>query len=206
MSSKEYFDQVSKEWDTMRQSFFSDRVREKMCDAAQVKAGQTAADVGAGTGFVTEELLKRGLRVIALDQSQEMLDVLRQKLSGAEITCLQADAFALPLESESVDAVMANMFLHHVEYPQKALAEMARILKKGGRLVIADLDSHEHEFLRTEQFDVWLGFARSDIENWLANANLRNVRVEDLGEKCRSDSCASCDSAAISIFIASAEK
>lgn len=119
---------------------------------------------------------------------------------------MQADAYALPLESESVDVVMANMFLHHVEHPEKALAEMSRILKKGGRLVIADLDSHEHEFLRTEQFDVWLGFERSHIENWLTNANLRNVKVEDLGEQCRSDSCESCESAAISIFIALAEK
>jgi ubiquinone/menaquinone biosynthesis C-methylase UbiE len=72
VSSKQYFDDVSKEWDSMRQSFFSDSVRERMCDAVQVKAGETAADVGAGTGFVTEELLKRGLRVIAMDQSREI--------------------------------------------------------------------------------------------------------------------------------------
>lgn len=91
MKSKDYFDGISNEWDEIRQSFFSDSIREKMCEAAQVKEGLTAA--GAGTGFVTEELLNRKHRVIAIDQSQEMLDVLKQKFSSiGEIICLQADA------------------------------------------------------------------------------------------------------------------
>ena len=207
MNSKVYFDDVSIQWDTMRQAFFSDSIREMMCEAAQVKAGSIAVDIGAGTGFVTQELLNRKLRVIAIDQSQEMLDVLEQKFgSSGEITCLQADAYALPLESDSVDYVMANMFLHHVEEPRRAILEMTRILRPGGKLVIADLDRHEHTFLRTEQFDVWLGFERSDIREWLANANLSNIRVDDLDEQCCCDSCETCSSAAINIFIASGEK
>jgi len=207
LNSKKYFDATSDQWDTIRQAFFSDSIREKMCDAAQVKVGTIAADIGAGTGFVTQELLNRKLRVIAIDQSQEMLDVLERKFgSSGQIICLQADAYTLPLENESVDYVMANMFLHHVENPGQAISEMTRILKPGGKMVIADLDRHEHEFLRTEQFDVWLGFERSDIREWLANAGLSEIQVDDLNEKCCCDSCESCDSAAISIFIASAEK
>lgn len=207
MNSKRYFDDVSNQWDTIRQTFFSDNIREKMCEVAEVKMGETAVDIGAGTGFVTQELFNRKLRVIAVDQSQEMLDVLEQKFgSDGQIICLQADAYTLPLESESVDYVMANMFLHHVENPGRAIIEMIRILKPGGKVVITDLDRHNHEFLRTEQFDVWLGFERSDIRDWLANASLSDIRVDDLNEECCCDSCESCDSAAISIFIASAEK
>lgn len=207
MKSKKYFDRISNEWDEIRQSFFSDSIREKMCEAAQVKEGLTAVDVGAGTGFVTQELLNRKLRVVAIDQSQEMLDVLKQKYSSVgEIVCLQADAYSLPLESDSVDYVMANMFLHHVENPGQAISEMIRILKPGGKLVIADLDRHDYEFLRKEQFDVWLGFERSDIRKWFTEANLSNIKIEDLNEQCCCDSCESCSSAAINIFIASAEK
>jgi ubiquinone/menaquinone biosynthesis C-methylase UbiE len=207
MKSKVYFDKVSDQWDGMRQSFFSDRIREKMCAEALVKEGLTAVDVGAGTGFITQELLNRKLRVIAIDQSQEMLDVLKQKFSSSgELICLQADAYKLPLENESVDFVMANMFLHHVENPQRAIAEMTRILRPGGKLVIADLDSHDYEFLQKEQFDVWLGFKRSDIREWFAKANLTNIKIEDLNEQCCCDSCESCGSAAINIFIASAER
>ena len=204
MKSKKYFDDVSNQWDTMRQSFFPDNIREKMCEIAQVKAGLTAVDIGAGTGFVTQELLDRKLRVIAIDQSQEMLDVLMNKFSSkGEIICLQADAYMIPLESESIDYVRANMFLHHIENPGQAILEMARILKPGGKLVITDLDRHDYEFLRKEQFDVWLGFERSDITEWFTKADLSNIKIEDLNEKC---CCESCSSVAINIFIASAEK
>jgi ubiquinone/menaquinone biosynthesis C-methylase UbiE len=106
MKSKDYFDGISNEWDEIRQSFFSDSIREKMCETAQVKEGLTAADVGAGTGFVTEELLNRKLRVITIDQSQEMLDVLCRKFSSiGEISCVQADAYSIPLKNDSVDVM-----------------------------------------------------------------------------------------------------
>jgi SAM-dependent methyltransferase len=101
---------------------------------------------------------------------------------------------------------MANMFLHHVENPGQAIIEMIRILKPGGKLVIADLDQHDYELLRKEQFDVWLGFERSDIREWFTKANLSNIKIEDLNEQCCCDSCESCSSVAINIFIASAEK
>jgi len=207
MNSKKYFDNISNRWDSVRGAFFPDRVREKMCETAQVMAGKTAADLGAGTGFITQELLERNLSVIAVDQSREMLKVLESKFGlNGKLTCLQGDAYSLPLESGSVDYVMANMFLHHIENPGRAIIEMARILKPGGKLVIADLDRHEHEFLRTEQFDVWLGFERRDILKWLTDAGLSDIGIEDLNEKCCCDSCESCDSAAVSIFIASAMK
>lgn len=206
MSSKTYFDTVSNEWDSMRQSFFSNRIREKMCETAEVQAGETAADVGAGTGFITEELIRRGLRVTAIDQSQEMLDILKSKFGSHPVTCRQGIAYALPLADSSVDYVMANMYLHHVEQPDMAIAEMVRILKPKGKIVIADLDKHEYEFLRTEQQDVWLGFDRNDIKKWFQAAGLNNVQVNCLGETCSCDSDTCCDKASISIFIASGQK
>ncbi len=207
MSSKTYFDHVSAQWDTMRQAFFSDSIRVKMCEAAKTEAGKIAADIGAGTGFVTQELIGRNLQVIAVDQSQEMLDALAHKFAlNAQLTCMQGDAYALPIANESVDYVMANMFLHHVKDPQKAILEMSRILKSGGRLVIADLDRHDYEFLRTEQFDVWLGFERADIRKWFEKAGLDTISVDDLNETCCCDSYQTCGSAAINLFIASAKK
>ncbi|MBI4551022.1 MAG: SAM-dependent methyltransferase, partial [Candidatus Latescibacteria bacterium] len=73
MSSKTYFDQVATRWDTMRTGFYSEAVREKAFAVAGVQAGQVAVDVGAGSGFITEGLIRRGLRVIAVDQSDAML-------------------------------------------------------------------------------------------------------------------------------------
>ncbi|MCS7282637.1 MAG: SAM-dependent methyltransferase, partial [Anaerolineae bacterium] len=78
MASKQYFDDVASQWDQMRQSFFSEAVREKALAAAGVQSGKIAADLGAGTGFITEGLVLAGLRVIAVDQSDAMLEEMRK--------------------------------------------------------------------------------------------------------------------------------
>lgn len=207
MSSTGYFNEVAGKWDEMRQGFFSDELREKAYQLAGVQVGSLAADVGAGTGFLTEGLLKKGLRVIAVDQSEEMLERMKEKFKDFEgMDCRRGDAGALPVDTASVDYVMANMFLHHVEEPGAAIKEMARILKPGGKFVLTDLDTHTHEFLRTEQHDRWMGFERADIKNWLSDAGLVNVQVDCAGGNCCAESSCGCDSASISIFIAYGEK
>ncbi len=144
--SRKYFETVAPKWDALRQGFFSETVREKTFEAAGVVAGKIAADIGAGSGFVTEGLLRRGLRVIAVDRSEAMLEEMRRKFGkGGAVEYRIGDAESLPLEDRSVDYVFANMFLHHVESPLAALREMARIVKPGGRLVITDLDRHDFE-------------------------------------------------------------
>jgi ubiquinone/menaquinone biosynthesis C-methylase UbiE len=202
-SSKSYFDNVSGDWDRMRQQFFPEAVREKAYEMAGAKAGMTAADIGAGTGFVTEGLLALGLSVAAVDQSPEMLAVLKEKLgSSGVLTCLEGTAEQLPLDDSSVDVVLANMYLHHVEEPEMAIGEMVRVLAPGGRLVITDLDTHENEFLSTEQHDRWLGFERDDIRRWFEAAGLADVVIDCVGADCCADSSCSDDQAAVSIFAA----
>jgi len=115
------------------------------------------------------------------------------------------EAERLPVENESVDYVFANMLLHHVEHPPDAIKEMARVLKKGGTLVITDLDEHEFEFLKEEQRDRWMGFKREDIERWFLEAGFRKTKVECANENCCAQS--SCgESARVSIFVASTRK
>jgi ubiquinone/menaquinone biosynthesis C-methylase UbiE len=104
------------------------------------------------------------------------------------------------------DCVFANMFLHHVEDPSAAIAEMGRILKKGGVLVVTDLDEHDFNFLRKEQHDRWLGFKREDIRRWLKQAGLKRIRVECTNENCRSQSASCSEEAKISIFVATGRK
>jgi ubiquinone/menaquinone biosynthesis C-methylase UbiE len=182
-SSKDYFDAVAPQWDGMRSGFFTTAVREKAYARAGLRAGMTVADIGAGSGFLCEGLLGRGLRIVAVDQSQRMLDVLRERLAGhGELDCRQGEAERLPLADASVDVAFANMFLHHVESPPAAIAELARILKPGGRLVLTDVNAHDHEFLRREHHDRWLGFAHADVRRWCEGAGLEAVELEDAGE------------------------
>lgn len=201
--SRNYFETVAPKWDAMRQGFFSETVREKAFEAAGAVAGKIAADIGAGSGFVTEGLLRRRLRVIAVDRSEAMLEEMRRKFGeDGAVEYRIGEAESLPLADGSVDYVFANMFLHHVESPADAIREMARILKPGGRLVITDLDRHDFEFLRTEHCDRWKGFDRPDVALWFTGAGLPDVRVDCAGENCCAASQSGCGEAAVSIFVA----
>jgi len=207
MSSKQYFEQVANQWDQMRQSFFSEKVREMAYVAANVQAGKLAADIGAGTGFIVEGLVQKGLRVIAIDQSEAMIEEMKRKYKALDVVdCRIGESENLPIENDTVDYVFSNMYLHHVESPPRAIEEIVRVLKKGGKIVITDLDEHEYEFLRTEQHDRWMGFKREDIKRWFIEAGLSNVKIDCVGENCCADSSCGSEIARISIFVASGEK
>lgn len=207
MESRQYFDTVAPQWDNLRKGFFSEAVREKAFDVAGVMPGKLAADIGAASGFVTEGLLKRGLRVIAVERSEAMLEEMRRKFGeGGAVEYRIGEAESLPLEDGSVDYVFANMVLHHVDSPSAAIREMARIVKPGGRLIITDLDRHDFEFLRTEHCDRWMGFDRPEMARWLAEAGLVEVGIDCVGENCCAASQSGCGEAAVSIFVASGMK
>lgn len=206
--SKGYFEKVANEWDDLQQTFFSDSARNKAFAVANIKRGDTIADVGAGTGYITEGLIDKGVKVIAVDQSLLMLKEMQSKFSKYDtIDYRVGDSENLPINESEVDFAFANMYLHHVDNPEKSIKEMTRIIKKGGKLLITDLDEHSHEFLRTEQYDKWLGFKRDDIKKWFELAGLKNVVVDCVGDKCCADSeCKQTDRAEISIFIGYGEK
>lgn len=203
MSKINYFDKVANQWDDMRKGFFPNQVREKAVELSKIKKGDVAADIGAGTGFISEILLEKGAHVIAVDQSVEMLSQLKKKFCcNSALTIKKGNDTNLPIDDNSVDFVFANMYLHHVENPQIAISEMVRILKPDGKLIITDLDEHKFDFLITEQNDRWMGFKREDISNWFDKAGLSNVKIECINENCCSTSQEGKDNAEISIFIA----
>ena len=205
-NSKAYFNAVAGDWDNMRKGFFSEKVREKAMALANIVKGDLVADIGAGTGFMTEGLIEKEIFVIAVDQSLAMLREMEKKFYGYfTIDYRFGEAEEIPIGDGEVDYAFANMYLHHTDNPAAAIREMARIVKKGGKLIITDLDEHAREFLRTEQHDRWLGFKRSDIKKWFEAAGLKNVSVQ-----CVDDSCCTCsdsgDEVKLSIFVASGEK
>jgi ubiquinone/menaquinone biosynthesis C-methylase UbiE len=199
--TRDYFNEVAADWDSMRQRFFGEGVRRAAVSAAAIQPGMTVADVGTGTGFLAEAALEAGARVIGVDLSERMLEQVTTRFAGRPFEARQSDGASLRLADGEVDAILANMFLHHAEDPPATIRVMARALKPGGRLVITDADRHEHEWLRTEQHDRWLGFERADVQRWFEEAGLENVTVGDTQEVCTPTSeCGT--KASITIFLA----
>ena len=94
--------------------------------------GRRLADIGGGTGNYASALRSEGWEPVVVDRSPEMLA--RARAKGLET--IEADAQALPLADESVDAATLVSMLHHVESPALALSEARRILRPGGRMAV----------------------------------------------------------------------
>jgi ArsR family transcriptional regulator len=132
-------------------------------------------DIGTGTGRLLEILAPKVRRGLGVDMSRDMLSVARNNLESAGIRhcqVRQADMYALPLDSNSVDAAVIHQVLHFADEPQKAILEAARVLRPGGRLVIVDFAPHDLEDLRARHAHRRLGFADAELRPWCAAAGL----------------------------------
>jgi len=208
-ASSRYFRQVAGQWDQIRAGYFGPEVRQAAIAKAYLRPEMAVADVGGGTGFLTEALAGLVRRVYLVDASPEMLEAARRNLSHRNnVEFHLSDGLSLPFPDESLDAVFANMYLHHTPDPQAAIAEMVRVLRPGGRLVITDMDEHPYAWLKEEMADVWQGFSRPSLRRWFQEAGLVNILVDCTGQSCcaRSASPTITDSAGreavISVFVA----
>lgn len=186
--AKEYFDEVSGSWDSLRKSFYGDEVRDAVLAAARVLPNDTVLDVGAGTGFLTEGAAKIARRVIALDSSEAMTAESRGKLSGQNVEFKIGNVEHIPLPDRSVNTVIGNMILHHCLNPDIAIIDMARVLVPGGRLALSDLQEHNFEFLRKEHADRWLGFNVSRVRSMLEQAGFDEISVKPFESCCSTTS------------------
>lgn len=193
-SSKQYFQTHAGDWDALRSGYFQEAVRKAAILHAYLRQDMVVADIGAGTGFVAAGLAPLVKSVYVVDGSNEMLEIARRNLSMFNNIFYQAaDGLAIDLPDASLDAVFANMYLHHCPDPAVAIQEMVRLLRPGGRLIITDSDAHSYEWMREEMADVWLGFDRNQIRSWYQQAGLVNVIADNTGETC----CAEAEKAEI---------
>jgi demethylmenaquinone methyltransferase / 2-methoxy-6-polyprenyl-1,4-benzoquinol methylase len=135
----EMFDGVAAKYDRTNTvlSFGQDRGWRRATRAAlDLKPGETVLDLGAGTGVSTVELAKSGAYVVGVDISQGMLRAGKKVRPDAPL--LAGDALALPFADAAFDAATISFALRNVHDPAAAVAEMARVVKPGGRLVICE--------------------------------------------------------------------
>ena len=203
MSNQSYFNSIANQWDNIRTGLFPESIKNTVVTEAGDLKGKVTADIGAGTGFISNGLLDAGAKVIAVDHSSEMIRQLNNKFCcNPDFEARIGDDRTLPIEDSSIDAVFANMFLHHVENPQAAIIEIARVLKPGGKIIITDLDKHNYQFLITEQHDRWMGFDREDLNLWFQTAGFTQIRIDCADANCCATSSNGDGSAQISVFLA----
>ena len=99
-----------------------------------------ALDVGCGTGVLLERIRERGVEGWGVDLSPEMLGVAAERLGGGA-RLVRADAGALPFPDACFDAVASSSALHHWPDPTRTVAEMLRVLRPGGQMVLTDWDA-----------------------------------------------------------------
>jgi len=181
---RRFFDEHADEWDEMHQSFYSEDVIEALAERSSLRPESTVVDVGTGTGFVAGGLAHRVARVIGTDDSPAMLARAGSNLDAIGITnveLVEAPVGRLPLSDDTADAAVANMVLHHAPEPAAMLSEMARVVRPGGTVVITDCVEHDHEWLRTEQADRWLGFGPETMRDLFMRAGLVAYDYTSLG-------------------------
>ena len=176
-----------------RQGAEWDETRALQLPAAAVEAALVALvpprgvarllDIGTGTGRVLELLAPQIGEGLGIDASPAMLALARARLARAGIAhCAvqRADMYRLPLPDAGFDLVVAQMVLHYAEAPDRVLAEAARVLAPGGRLVVVDLGPHGRADLTARFAHRWPGFAPAAMTRMLAGAGLAAGATQEI--------------------------
>jgi ArsR family transcriptional regulator len=178
--SQEFFASSAGQWDRLRDELFGDRFHLAAL-AAFADPAWTVGDLGCGTGQVSAALAPFVSRVVAVDTSAAMLQAAQERLKDMPAVELRrGELEALPVEDGELDAATLMLVLHHVPEPPRALAEVARALKPGGRLVLVDMFPHDRESYRQQMGHVWLGFGEDQMRGLLADAGFQHPKIVPL--------------------------
>jgi ArsR family transcriptional regulator len=172
----QYFAEQAGRWDEVRSLYVDDaKVEAALLGAFGDRAPGNLLDIGTGTGRILQLFAPRIGFGLGIDLSREMLGIARANLDRISLRNCQVrlgDMYHLPLPDGSFDAATMHNVLHFADDPSAALAEAARMLRPGGRLVVVDFARHELEFLRREHAHRRLGFTDLEINGWFAAAGL----------------------------------
>ncbi|MBI2262810.1 MAG: metalloregulator ArsR/SmtB family transcription factor [Caulobacterales bacterium] len=171
-----YFERIAPQWDRIRSLY----VCETAVEAAIQKAAgdgpfERVVDLGTGSGRMLTLLGKKARMSLGLDLSHNMLNIARANVTKAgldKVELRHGDIFSTRLPERSADLVLVHQVLHYLADPAVAVAEAARLVMPGGRLLIVDFAPHALEHLREEHQHRRLGFADEEMRRWLSEAGL----------------------------------
>ena len=189
-AARRYFTLNAADWDTIRALHVAEGAVEKaMREAIGARQFDSLLDLGTGTGRLLELFAPLYARAVGIDASTDMLAVARANLDRAGVANAQVrlgDIHTLPFPRNSFDVVTIHQVLHYLDQPERAIAEAARVLRPGGRLLIVDFAPHDLEFLREEHAHRRLGFAREPMRQWIEAPGL-SLETVLFGLSCATD-------------------
>jgi ArsR family transcriptional regulator len=181
--SRDYFEEIAGDWERIRKSYFDDRVT-SLAIAKLLPSDLVLADIGCGTGVLTLELARLAKRVIGIDLSRGMIHNAKRLAREKGIQNVDfrlGNAEKLPLPNASVDAAFCVMVLHFLTNPERAVAELCRVARPGGSVILVDLVPHKQDWMQAEMAHRWLGFEQSTVEKWLRAAGAEQLEYELTG-------------------------
>jgi len=181
-AAQAYFRSNAGAWDDLRSLHTDEREVERAQLRMLLGAGgdvgrknEDLLDIGTGTGRILEVFGPHIGRGEGIDLSPEMLAMARSNLDRAGMdhcTVRQADIYQIPFAAASFDAVTIHQVLHFLDQPAQAIAEAARVLRPGGRLLLVDFAPHELEYLRQDHRHRRLGFDDDEIAVWFESCGM----------------------------------
>jgi ArsR family transcriptional regulator len=140
----------------------------------------TVADLGCGEGYLTIETARWAKQVIAVDRSADVLARARALARRRRVTNIvwkRGELERLPLENGRIDVALLSQALHHADDPARAIAEAARVVTPGGRVLVLDLRAHQEDWVRARLGDRRLGFDDQELNTLLGDAGLEDIKV-----------------------------
>lgn len=180
-----FFAGAAGQWDRLRAELYGGAFTASAL-VALLPESWTVADLGCGTGQALAALAPVVARVIGVDQSAAMLKAARRRTASLDnVELRQGSLEALPLGDASVDAALLLLALGYVQDPGLVLAEAARALRPGGRLVAVDLLRHDREEFRRQTGQVHMGFEPEALGELARRPGLAAVGVRPLAPEAQ---------------------
>jgi ubiquinone/menaquinone biosynthesis C-methylase UbiE/DNA-binding transcriptional ArsR family regulator len=179
-SVQAFFKGAAGHWDRLRRDLYGSRFSETM-SLALLPPNWAVADLGCGTGQTCHALAPYVRRVVGVDQSQAMLAAAARRTAGlSNVELRKGRLEAVPIEDGECDAAILLLSLSYVPEPHRVLSEAARILRRGGRLVVADLLRHDREEFQREMGQEHLGWEPSEMIQMIQEAGLQGASCRAL--------------------------
>lgn len=176
-TSQSFFSTRAGQWDKLRSDLYGSSA-DLTPLAALLDPTWIVGDLGCGTGQTTAALAPFVGNVIAVDESSAMLGAARKRLDALDNVELRSGSLEdLPIDDATLDAAVLSLVLHFVVDPARVIAQAARVLKPGGRLLLVDMLPHEREEYRAAMGHLWLGFSEQQLTGWLDDAGFEQARI-----------------------------